>query len=189
MSNLDILSRAAADFETRLVAVGPEQWDVPTPNTEWTVRDMVAHVVRGNEMAIALLNGATTDEARDALNTERPLTDPLAEFRSSTAAQAAAFARPDVASMTCHHPLMDVSGEQLLGFRFMDLSLHAWDLARALGLDETLDQDVVAAVWENMSPLAPFIGTLGIFGEGPSTTLSEDAPLQERLLDLTGRRP
>ena len=49
MSNLEILNRASADFETRLVAVGPDQWDVPTPNTEWTVRDMVAHVVRATK--------------------------------------------------------------------------------------------------------------------------------------------
>jgi hypothetical protein len=37
--------------------------------------------------------------------------------------------------------------------------------------------------------MAPIIGQIGIFGEGPSGTVGEDAPLQERLLDLTGRRP
>ena len=37
--------------------------------------------------------------------------------------------------------------------------------------------------------MAPFIAEIGVFGSGPSGTVAEDAPLQQRLLDLTGRRP
>jgi hypothetical protein len=34
-----------------------------------------------------------------------------------------------------------------------------------------------------------FIGKSGFFGSGPSGAVGEDAPLQTRLLDLSGRRP
>ncbi len=189
MSSLDILTRATKDFSERLDAVGAHEWDTPTPNDEWNVRQVVAHVVGGNNMALALLEGASAEEAKALLDASETLDDPVAAFHSSSVAQATAFAQVGALERVCHHPLMDVSGEQLLGFRFMDLSLHAWDLARALRLEETLDEVVVDAVWTNMSPLAPFIGTLGIFGEGPSGAVSDDAPLQLRLLDLTGRRP
>jgi hypothetical protein len=43
--------------------------------------------------------------------------------------------------------------------------------------------------WEGLQPMVPFIGEIGAFGTGPSGTVAEDAPLQLRLLDLTGRRP
>ena len=60
---------------------------------------------------------------------------------------------------------------------------------RALGAGETLSGVFVALVGEGMQPLRPVIGTLGAVGAGPSATVAEDAPLQTRLLDATGRRP
>jgi hypothetical protein len=45
------------------------------------------------------------------------------------------------------------------------------------------------AVREETQPMEPFIATIGVFGTGPSGTVGEEAPRQERLLDCTGRRP
>jgi len=84
---------------------------------------------------------------------------------------------------------MDMPGAQLLGFRIGDLALHTWDLARAIGGDEELDEGLTANVWETLEPMAPFIGEIGVFGTGPSGTVGSDAPLQTRLLGVTGRRP
>ena len=33
----------------------------------------------------------------------------------------------------------DLPGAEILGFRIGDITVHAWDLARALGVDEALD--------------------------------------------------
>jgi hypothetical protein len=74
-------------------------------------------------------------------------------------------------------------------FRTSDYLLHSWDLARATRGDEQLHEGLVAATWDGMQPMAPFIAETGIFGDGPSGTVGEDAPLQQRLLDFTGRRP
>jgi hypothetical protein len=84
---------------------------------------------------------------------------------------------------------MDMPEAQLLGFRIGGLTLHAWDLARASGGDEALDSELVEAVWAQLSPMAPFIAETGVFGVGPSGEVGEGAPLQVRLLDLSGRRP
>jgi hypothetical protein len=43
-------------------------------------------------------------------------------------------------------------------------------------------------VYENMKPMEPFIGQIGLFGQGPSGTVGDAADVQLRLLDLTGRR-
>ncbi len=90
---------------------------------------------------------------------------------------------------TVHHFIGDIPGAQLLGVRTGDLAVHSWDLARALGLDEQLDPALAASVWAGLAPVAPFLGQSGMFGEGQSGTLPEDASDQARLLDATGRRP
>ena len=56
------LDRARAEVEHRLDAVGPAQWSLPTPCTDWTVRDVVRHLVVGNKMAALLLTGASRDD-------------------------------------------------------------------------------------------------------------------------------
>ena len=89
-----------------------------------------------------------------------------------------------------HHPAAgDVPGLTLYEFRTSDYLLHSWDVARATGGDESLDEGLVLLTWQGMQPMAPFIADIGMFGTGPSGTVAEDAPLQQRLLDLTGRRP
>jgi hypothetical protein len=52
-----------------------------------------------------------------------------------------------------------------------------------------VDQELVEAVWAQLAPMAPFIARTGVFGVGPSGEVGEDAPLQVRVLDLSGRRP
>jgi uncharacterized protein (TIGR03086 family) len=188
MDPLDVLRAAGADYRRRLSAIGADQWERATPCDQWSVRELVAHVVRGNHMAVLLLHGTSREDTLAAM--AQPLPDDLpGDFDDSAAHQQAAFEEPGSLERLCHHPVGDIPGSQLLGFRIGDLALHAWDLSRAIGADEALDPDVVAAMWETMSPMASFIGETGFFGAGPSGTVSEDTPLQLRVLDLSGRRP
>ena len=189
MGPFDALSRASDEFERRLREVRPDDWDRSTPCEDWTVRDLVRHVVGGNRMAVVLLEGASKEEAVAAVRGTTIGEDAVAAFRDSVEEQSAAFREPDAFDRTCHHPAGDIPGIRLLGFRVGDLTLHAWDLARAVGADEQLDADLVSEVWESFAPLAPFIGQTGFFGEGPTGGLEDSAPLQSRLLDLVGRRP
>jgi hypothetical protein len=36
--------RACDEFDARVQAIRPDQWDAPTPCSDWTVRDLVNHV-------------------------------------------------------------------------------------------------------------------------------------------------
>ena len=83
----------------------------------------------------------------------------------------------------------NVTVRQLHDFRIMDLTLHAWDLARAIGSSEELPDELVTQVYEMLNPLAEVVGQIGIFGTGPSQELDDQASVQLQLLDLSGRRP
>lgn len=189
MDNLTALPIAAAHFESVAALVTPTDLAKPTPCGDWTVQQLLDHVVGGNAMAAALVGGASREDAVAVLTTAVVGDDVVAAVQSSLRSQADAFADPTALELTVHHPAMDMPGAQLLGFRVGDLLVHSWDLARAIGADETLDPEVVAVVATNIEPMRPFIGQVGMFGEGPSGTLDDNADAQTALLDLMGRRP
>jgi uncharacterized protein (TIGR03086 family) len=193
VEELEALARACGEFDDRL-----RDADVPldakTPCEGWTVRDLLQHVIAGNLTAVVMLEGRSSEEVVAArtgfLSEDRIGDDPAAAFATSAAAQVAAFAEPDALEQTIHHHFMgDMPSRQLLSFRICDLTLHAWDLARATGGDEAIHPGLVEWVYAAMAPTASTIGSTGQFGDGPSGTLTDDVPLQARLLDLSGRRP
>lgn len=189
MDDRELLDLATEVFRDRLAAVRPDQWDLPTPCEDWTVRDLVAHVVGGNAMVVVLAGGASTEDGLAVFSGTTLGDDALAQFTSGAAEQAAVFAQEGAAERTFHHPAGDMPGAMVLGFRIGDLAIHAWDLARATGGDETLPDELVSAVHATLLPMAPVIGSIGVFGEGPSLAEDADASPQERMLDLAGRRP
>lgn len=188
MDRLDALDLAHEEFRRRLRQVRDEQWTAPTPCEDWSVRGLVAHVVGGDRMAATILRGGSREEGKAAVQVDAD-TDLVAAFDEGADALARAFAEPGALTRVCAHPMADLAGSALLGFRIGDLVLHAWDLARGIGVDDALNPALVEVVWRDMEPRAGMIGTLGLYGSGPSGRVGPGAALQERLLDLSGRRP
>ena len=191
MDTFDDLRLATAAFDDRLVTVRPDQWAAPTPCEDWTVRDLVDHVTGGNRFAVALLDGATLGgglrgrrwppaSATTSLGDSRGLgrragsrrSPPTAPWRRSATTPAATSPAPR--SSTCASAISLV---------------HTWDLARAIGGDERLDDRLVARVWAHYGKRADKLAASGMFGAGASGAVGGDAPLQDRLLDVLGRRP
>ncbi len=186
----DIALAAATDtFRARLGVVTNSQLDAPSPCEDWTILDLVAHVIGGNDMAIALVGGCSLDEARSSFSPASAYDDPLGACDVSLDAQLSALGSGLDVTKTVHHPMGDMPAAQLVEFRIGDLLLHTWDLARSIGGDERLPEDLVARVYGNLEPMEAVIASIGVFGSGPSGTLGADADMQTRLLDLTGRRP
>jgi len=184
---LELLSRAGDGFALRLARVQPEQWTAPTPCTEWDVRALVNHVVGANRRYTLLLHGATAGEVDATRAVDHLSLDPVASFVATATELHAAFREPGALNRTAHHPSGERTGTQLLEMRVLDVAVHSWDLARAIGADESLDPDVVA-----------FALTLqGIFEAGhhrasfapPAGKTPAHLSAQAHLLHLVGRRP
>jgi len=191
MDSLQAVSQASQEFEARLRQVGDDQWELPTPCPEWNVRELVNHMLLGTRMSVQLLAGdsrqAVVAQLGEDLMTDND--DPVATFVDLAAQMQAGFAGPDGLDGTVDHPMGQIPRSMFAGFRVMDNGVHAWDLARAIGADETLDGDMVEWLWNDIQPMAAGLGDLGMFGSGASGDVGEDAPLQNRYLDVTGRRP
>jgi hypothetical protein len=65
--------------------------------------------------------------------------------------------------------------------------LRVYDIARFIGADTTMPDDLVLGLWDEIAPEAEQWRQMGVFG--PAVEVPETAPLQDRLLGLTGRRP
>jgi uncharacterized protein (TIGR03086 family) len=189
MDPLDVLARAAAGFSATLAQVAPDQWDAPSGVGDWSVRALVDHVIGGDRMSTAILDGGSRADGLAEFARSASDIDPVAAFAEASSDMLSAFAVPGALEMTVAHPAMEMPGSQLLGFRLGEYGLHGWDLARAIGAVDAIDPDVLAALWGLLEPLAPFLAATGMFGDGPSGTVPADAPLQVRVLDLSGRRP
>lgn len=179
---LTLQGRAHREFATRLAAV--VDWDARTPASEWSVRDLVSHVIEEQQWVPYLLAGQSIADAKKELE---PLRDDLrSEWRLYSFAASAAWEATDRATMV-QLSYDTVSMEEFLREQVADVTIHTWDLARAIGASETLDSDLVEAVWTVFEPQQDTLAASGLFD--PPVSIPDDAPLQSRLLAVTGRDP
>ncbi|MGH3971033.1 MAG: TIGR03086 family metal-binding protein [Mycobacterium sp.] len=172
--------RAQDVFAGVLANVGLDQLGAPTPCSEWTVGDLIEHVVGGNER---VGQWAGVHEQPPA----RP--DNLVEAHAAGASAAQeVFARPDGLTAVYQLPFAQVPGSVLIGMRSTDLLTHAWDLAVATGQSTDLEPELatylLAAARERVQP--GFRGPGRFFGE--EQPCLSDHPPADQLAAFLGRK-
>jgi uncharacterized protein (TIGR03086 family) len=187
LQNVELIDAASAEFERVVRQLPADSWERPTPS-EVSVRELIEHVVVGNRFTTLLLAGVDRDEARTMLTGDQLGDDPVAAVVESARRQAQAFATTPPGQLVAG-PNGEIPAAAYLRFRLVDLVVHAWDLLRAAGLDETVDPRIVVDLLAVVEPHLDEMLAFGAYGTGPSGTLPADAPSQNRLLDWFGRRP
>lgn len=194
---VDRFVRASADFERRLRLVRDDQWGWPTPCAEWDVRQLVNHMARGNVNYRRLARGGSADEFLRLRDTDALGAKPIDAYVRSVRDCATEFARPDVSERELDYPLGRIVGAQALAVRTTDSVIHTWDLARALGLDERLDDELVtwietnlAAIYAGLAETPIAVRTTYRFFAPPVDGNGErHRTRQDRLLRAVGRDP
>jgi uncharacterized protein (TIGR03086 family) len=176
MDLIDRYENAADGFTDRLEAVTDDQWENPTPCTDWNVRELVNHVITIQRQIPEGLGVSVDDEA-----------DAREKWNSVRAAAVEALRQPGVLERTMPGRGGEVPVEMALLPRLSDLMLHGWDLARATGGDERLDADTSAIVLEFLEPNDEILRSTGTFGPKLDPPAGADAAVE--LLCFTGRRP
>ncbi len=180
---LDLQIRAHEEFGRRLDAV--TDWHASTPDTEWDVSDLARHVIREQQWVPLLLAGKTIEEVGDNLD---PLDDNdlQGEWRKwSRIATEAWESAPFDESVQLSYDTVQM--KDYLKEQVSDVTIHSWDLARATHSDEHLDDELVEATWTIFEPQRETLAATGLYSD--PVELDADAPLQLRLLAITGRDP
>ena len=180
---LDDLARAGVVAGDQIDRIASEQWTAPTPCTDWSVRDVVAHLVGMNLVFVAMFEqGPMPDRGVDRLGD-----DAAAAFRRSAAALQAAAARPGVLETSQETAVGVATGEDRVRWRIVDLLVHGWDLARATGTAYEPPEDLVEDSLTFARGQLPGQPRAGRFAD--PQPVGDDASAIDRLAALTGRRP
>ncbi len=178
--------RDALAYTGRIVAeIDAHSMDRATPCAEWTVRDLLNHVVAGNWWASRLAAGETIEQVGSDLDGDQLGDDAASAYDRSAAAAINAFAAPGALDAPCAVSYGPVPGSVYLGHRFIDVLIHGHDLAVATGQDPALPPALVAPCWDVVEPQLAMLQGSGMFGEERS--LDDSLTGEPRLLAALGR--
>jgi uncharacterized protein (TIGR03086 family) len=186
------LGPAARQMANLLDRVADEQLTAPTPCDEYTLDDLIDHV--------GGLSQAFTAAARKELgpgSSQAPSGDAARlgqDWRTRISEQLAALAEAwrdpsGWKGMTRAGGIdlpADVAGRVALN----ELVIHGWDVARATGQPFDCDTPTVEACWELLAERSTADQEAGDDDPfGPVVDVPADAPLLDRLIGLSGRKP
>ncbi|MFF1832750.1 TIGR03086 family metal-binding protein [Streptomyces sp. NPDC058231] len=184
---LDRHAEALQLFTDRVHAVRDDQWSAPTPCTEWSVRDLVAHLTSEQLWVPALVTqGLTVAAVGDAHDGDPLGGEPVAAWDRAAAGAREAFAAPGALQRTVNLSYGDTAADAYCAQMVSDAVVHAWDLARAIGVDERLPQPLVDFVRREVAPYVKELSQTGLFA--PPVRTAKDADAQTELLAMLGRR-
>lgn len=134
----ELLERALASTRAVLAKVRTDQLDLPTPCTEWRVRDVINHLVGTQHYAADAVEGRTPADDED----DAAAGDFLAAYDQAAHASLAAFGADGALERTLALPFGQLPATAFLAIMAGDAFTHGWDLAKATGQSTDLDADL-----------------------------------------------
>ncbi len=171
--------------------VAPPDLGRPTPCGDWTLGDLLSHMIAQHYGFAAAAAGEGADLARWQ---QRPVAAPVAEYRAAAEQVLASFAADGVLDRELALPEISTAqpfpAAQAISFHFVDYVVHGWDVARSIGVDYRLEPDLLAAALpvaravpdgeQRSAPGAAF---------APALAVREDMDALDQILAMLGRRP
>ncbi|CAN5496308.1 TIGR03086 family metal-binding protein [soil metagenome] len=172
---------------TRLIeAVQADQWPQTSTCQEWTVRELVDHLVGGVALTAAVLDGEDPTDRPDLSQMDNA--DLAAAFARAGETVTAALADPEVLQRTVRVGMGPVPGAVAAQLCLVETLVHGWDIAASTGQDVDFAEDTVQRALEFSQ------GMMSQIPEGrspfaPSVEPSPDASTLDALVALLGRNP
>jgi hypothetical protein len=176
--------------------IADDQWSIQLPASfrtrridhTPTLQEIINYHAYDDAWVPDMLAGSTMDEVgREKFDGDLLGGDPIGAFTAIVDKACAAARDFNDLERTVHLSFGDFSARhyfwQINQFR----ALRAHDIAKVIGADPTLPEELVQGIWEEVSPNAEEWRAIGVFPA--AVVVPEDASLQDRLLGLTGRDP
>lgn len=183
--NSRLYTKALMGFDAVAAQAASGDWDRPAPCAGWTARHVIGHVLAIQHGMVRAIAG----EPRTMNPMESPEQwagdDPYSAWATQRDAMLAAAADDATLERVVETFRGPRKVDDSIGWNVNDTTIHTWDLARALGVDDTLDPELVEAVLRMVEPVADTMRQPMMFG--PAVDVAPDADAQTRMLALTGR--
>lgn len=185
------IDHALAVADRILGDVGPLDLDRPTPCPGWDLRALLAHLVGGvAEMAGLVVAAAAPASLPAGAVAAVPLdpANPLTAWPAAVAADRVAWAEPSVHDGVVAFSFGSVPAPMAAMIHLTELTVHAIDVAVAIGRTDLVDEALAAGLLRSMHELGGIDGFRipGMFGA--EVAVAADAPAHVRLLGYVGRQ-
>ncbi len=185
--------QAQREVTARVHAVGEAQWSEPTPDRDWSVADLVGHLVDEQRWVAPLLHGLDLESAGMVVSGTRELPVDggvganLAEAWDEAVVGATdAVVAPGALDRQVSLSRGSTPARDYLGEMVFDMVVHSWDLERAIGFTEPIPRELVEFAGARAEKLGDLAAS-GLF-DAPCAAAA-DAPALDRLVARTGRDP
>ncbi|MYR06847.1 TIGR03086 family protein [Gordonia sp. SID5947] len=161
----------------------------PTPCAGTDLGALLAHVIGLSEAFTAAARkdlGASTSTAPQVSESVLP-DDWRTALPSRVRDLAASWRRPEAWQGMTQAGGVDAPAEIMGTIALSELVLHGWDVARSIGADLDLPDEILQVVYDFHHPPQPQNEREGMFG--PVVEVPDDARIVDRLAGLTGRDP
>lgn len=192
MAERDVFILAEQALADVVDKVRPDQWDQRKP--EWfhtggqgdaSLREIVNYHAYDSAWVPDVLAGRTLEEVGDVY--EHIKTDGAGDYRAYSDAAIAAAQGLDDPARVVHLSYGDFPTREYLRHVTSFRGFRAFDIARWIGAGTQLPPELVRGMWDELSPDMEAWRAMGVYG--PAVAVPDDAPLQDRLLALSGREP
>ncbi|MFI6103129.1 TIGR03086 family metal-binding protein [Streptomyces sp. NPDC051310] len=172
-----------------LDGVGDDLLDAPTPCPDYAVRHLLGHL---SGLALAFRDAARKDFGPTTdTDPGTALPDLEQDWRTVLPRRlgdlAAAWRAPGAWEGTTRAGGVTLPGEVAGLVALNEVLIHGWDLARATGQEYAADETSLRASYAMLAPTAGSPQDRGPFG--PPVPVPDEAPLLDRVIGLSGRRP
>lgn len=160
------------------------EYSLPTPDTEWSVRDLLSHMLYELSWVASLVQGKTIAEVGDQYEGDLLGDEPVAAWH---VAEERAIVAVKVCNEreTAHLSYGDVTVGAYLWEVANDLLIHAWDLGQALKISVQFDEEVALVFYGRALSMQKQLADSGLYA--PPVKVSHDSNVQTKLLALLGR--
>lgn len=202
MNEIETFVRADRTLKAVVDQIRNEQLTMPLPadfptrgDRVYTSGEILGYQAYDEAWIPTMMAGISIDDAGaeafgDPFDNDLLADDPSGRFGELVEKSIVAVEGLDDAELdqrTVHYSYGDYSAREALWHAIVFRTTRAHDLAKAIGVDSDLPDDLVRAVWEIVEPNAEEWRQIGVFG--PEVDVADDASLEDRVLGLTGRQP
>jgi uncharacterized protein (TIGR03086 family) len=181
---LPLLERAYSEAIDVAAKTTPEDLGRPTPCSEWDVQALVNHFL----WSATRLSSAVAGQPGPEPGVDLVEGDPARSVAIRLEAALDRWRQPGAMEAMCSLPIGEVPGLVAANISLLDLYTHRWDLARAVGGDSRLDDDLAeAALAFGRGMITDEVRAR--VGFGPPVPVPAGASPGDQLVAFLGRQP
>ncbi len=189
MSIQELFIRSNQELKKVIDQIRDDQWETTMPagltSKPATLRQSVNYHTYDDAWVPDVLAGKTKEDVGDRYESLLTATDTLGEYAKYNAVAIEAVRNFNDLDTTTHLSYGDFPARDYLQHIISFRSFRIYDIAKLIGADTHMADDLVQALWDEFSPVIEDYRQMGIFPA--ALEVPESADLQTKLLALVGR--